>query len=269
MTPRADLYKLAMPTVLGPPALLYSWSDRWLYIGPFDYVGEHVHGSVVIHVGLYEAFQVRMVGDDWVTCRCSIVPAGVPHELILSGHVLGVLFIEPESPSFYQVQRRYPYRGDRITYARSASTVACVRQVYERACDDVEAVGYRIDQLLKPDLDYPTGLDGRTVKAMRLIRAHADENISHTVVAQYLNISPSHFLHLFRAEAGVPFRRFRMWTRLVRATSMMRGSQNLTVIAADNGFTDSAHFSRCFRDTFGIQPSYIHQSVNGASIIRP
>src|SRR3954468_12986250 len=74
-------------------------------------------------------------------------------------------------------------------------------------------------------------------------------------LAGHAGLSPSRFLHLFKAETGVPLRRYRIWNRMgaaIRATG-----QGLSLAEAPHaaGFAGSAHFSAAFRDMFGLMPS--------------
>lgn len=74
-------------------------------------------------------------------------------------------------------------------------------------------------------------------------------------------LSVSRFMHLFSRELGVPFRRYRIWNRLRAAMRVALTGRNLTEAAISAGFTDSAHFARLFRETFGVTPSYVFRKV--------
>jgi AraC-like DNA-binding protein len=79
-------------------------------------------------------------------------------------------------------------------------------------------------------------------------------------------LSVSRFLHLFSEMVGVPFRRFRIWNRLRAASGMALRGANLTGAAISAGFSDSAHFSRLHRETFGVTPSCILGRLARATI---
>jgi AraC-like DNA-binding protein len=81
---------------------------------------------------------------------------------------------------------------------------------------------------------------------------------SHTSAAQAASaagLSASRFQHLFTAEVGVPFRRYRLWQRLRAAIRAAAAGASLTDAAHAAGFADQAHFTRAFRRTFGAPPS--------------
>ena len=68
-------------------------------------------------------------------------------------------------------------------------------------------------------------------------------------------LSASRFLHLFKAETGVPLRRYRIWNRMGAAVRACGEGLSLTEAAHAAGFASSAHFSSAFREMFGMMPS--------------
>ena len=73
--------------------------------------------------------------------------------------------------------------------------------------------------------------------------------------ASQIAISPSRFSHLFSAEMGIAYSAFRKWRKLIATLQSVAGGAQLTAAAHDGGFADSAHFSRTFKDTFGLTPT--------------
>ncbi len=79
--------------------------------------------------------------------------------------------------------------------------------------------------------------------------------------AQFCHLSESRFLHLFKQELGLPFRKYLQWTKLKRALKYLKMGHSLTQVAHMAGFSDSAHLSRFFKDSFGLTPSeVVHNS---------
>ena len=71
-------------------------------------------------------------------------------------------------------------------------------------------------------------------------------------VAGELALSESRFLHLFRQELGIAWRPYLLWRRMMCAIQAMVGDASATEVAYLAGFSDSAHLSRTFRQTFGM-----------------
>ena len=90
-----------------------------------------------------------------------------------------------------------------------------------------------------------------------LERMRNDPRRSHSLaeLAARAGLSSSRFLHLFKAQTGVPLRRYRLWNRMGAAVGAFRHGVSLTEAAHAAGFASSAHFSTAFRDMFGMTPS--------------
>ena len=73
--------------------------------------------------------------------------------------------------------------------------------------------------------------------------------------AGQIALSPSRFSHLFSAEMGITYSAFRKWRKLIATLESVANGAQLTAAAHDGGFADSAHFSRTFKDTFGLTPT--------------
>ncbi len=71
-------------------------------------------------------------------------------------------------------------------------------------------------------------------------------------IASGLALSESRFLHLFREQMGVAWRPYLLWRRLICAVQAMQRGASATEAAHKAGFSDSAHLSRNFRRTFGM-----------------
>jgi hypothetical protein len=63
------------------------------------------------------------------------------------------------------------------------------------------------------------------------------------------------YLKVLKETTGVPFRRYRVWTRMGAAVRALAGGTPLTDAALDAGFSSSSHFSAAFREMFGMTPS--------------
>jgi AraC-like DNA-binding protein len=155
-----------------------------------------------------------MLGDaTWRSYRAAIVPPGLRHALDVAGGVHGKLFVETDSPSASAFRCRFPYRRGAVTDLNDPEVLEIFRWIFE---DDPqqEAVERRLDLLLAPGSE-KTHLDPRIQKIVELISKEPDRNYSQGELAASLGLSPSRLLHLFSEQLGVPYRRFRMWKRLM------------------------------------------------------
>ena len=106
-------------------------------------------------------------------------------------------------------------------------------------------------------LGAPLHEDARISAVLQSLRERPDKPHALEQVARKASLSPSRFLHLFKAATGVPFRRYRMWMRMGTAVRSMTAGRPLTEAALAAGFASSSHFSSAFREMFGLSPSQL------------
>ena len=103
-------------------------------------------------------------------------------------------------------------------------------------------------------------IDSRIKRALDFLDTHSDKVIPIEEVARYVNLSPSRFIHLFKDTTGISFRRMQLWGKLILAFKLIPNCSSLTELAHQSGFSDSAHFSRTFKQTFGIKASILFKN---------
>jgi AraC-like DNA-binding protein len=106
----------------------------------------------------------------------------------------------------------------------------------------------------------PKPIDPRIEKALSLIERSQHQKISSKTIAQQIYLSESRFIHLFSEQMGIPLRRYLLWLRLIQGIKVALEGVSLTSAAHEVGFADSAHFSRTFKETFGLTPSELFKN---------
>lgn len=103
--------------------------------------------------------------------------------------------------------------------------------------------------------------DVRIAKAICLINGGYDQNLDFDSLAETLNLSPSRLRHLFKAELGMPFKKYLRQVRMKRAKHLLETSF-LTVneVAKQVGISDSSHFVKYFQSQYGISPGKYRKS---------
>ena len=249
-------------------AILCVGAGQTAYVGRLESVDWHRHGAAAFIVGLAGTFRLGTEAGDWMSCRAAVIPAGVRHALELGGDPLAVFYPEPNVATVTDLTRfgsMWEASG-RILISQSAEALA-FRELYE----DRTSLAFA-GELLDDLVDFARAGAGPPVLDSRIARVVAwlGRNPADLTPLQQLlrsdGLSVSRFLHLFSAEIGIPFRRFRIWNRLRAASSMTLRGASLTEAAIAAGFSDSAHFSRLHRETFGMTPSYIHARLARAGL---
>jgi AraC-like DNA-binding protein len=96
-----------------------------------------------------------------------------------------------------------------------------------------------------------------------LLLERCAENLSLDELSQAAELSPYHLNRLFRREVGMPPHAFQTQARIARAKALLREGRPIVEVAAETGFADQSHFSRCFRRLMLITPGkYVQGSKN-------
>lgn len=75
-------------------------------------------------------------------------------------------------------------------------------------------------------------------------------------LARFVNLSESHLQQLFKREFGMPPLQYLRRLRLEKARQLLEESfKNVKEIGFAVGMADQTHFTRAFKDKFGLTPS--------------
>jgi len=89
----------------------------------------------------------------------------------------------------------------------------------------------------------------------RYIDSQLAEPPSNTELANAMNLSESHFHHLFQRQFGVTPQQYLMQRRLQRARYLLLNSRMpLAAVALEVGFADASSFSRAYKNRFNETP---------------
>lgn len=228
------------------------WS---LFAGPLGHNALHAHSTAVYLAGLYGTFRLRVAGGAWLSCRSAVIRAGTPYEFDIGGDPLGVFYLEP-SKGRAETLASLMLGNDELCGALVGDGDATfMRDLFEQrpGADDLRVAA---DDLLAHARSRAyRQMDPRIARVVDVMQEHPSGLASATQVATASGLSSSRLQHLFTAEVGVPFRRYRRWQRLRAAIREVVGGTSLTDAAHAAGFADQAHFTRAFRATFGAPPS--------------
>jgi AraC-like DNA-binding protein len=109
------------------------------------------------------------------------------------------------------------------------------------------------------------GDERRIADVMAYIRANARKKLSVEQLARRAAMSPSHFAHRFRDIARVSPMRYLKHVRLeqARALLLQRGAR-ASEIADRVGYASQTHFTRDFKQQFGVAPGQYARTMAGS-----
>ncbi len=99
-------------------------------------------------------------------------------------------------------------------------------------------------------------------RAIEILDANLDGEISPTLLAQECGLSVSHFARAFSKSTGMPPHRWLLQHRVRKARQAMKETDaSLTDIALACGFADQSHFTRVFSKFAGVSPGTWRRQV--------
>jgi AraC-like DNA-binding protein len=231
--------------------------DRVVYAGLLGRPLTREFGALTVYVSLHNPFHIKMDGGGWESAGMRVVPPGTPHQITTMDRLIGVIMIEPESvcmdklPCFLQPTACAEYSPTAVDRARQALASLADGSV------PVDSIRTKLDQFLFGETLALRRMEVRMATVVNMIKRQPCDTLGAEDFALLVDLSFSRFLHLFKLEVGTTFRRFRAWKRVRSFLAHVNTQLNLTDIALETGYPDSAHFSRTVRRYWGLTPTDI------------
>jgi AraC-like DNA-binding protein len=241
-----------------------SWGARVLYLGPAFALSPHRNATAVLAVALNG--EIGVAGDptaadgSYRTARSVLILPDSLHHLRIDRGPMAFLYVDPFGRDLVALRARMREIGTRAGFGlveegrvidlfKAIAVRSITRDQARAAIGGVLGIGSRAK------------VDARIVEAIRCMRDAPGRSHRLTELGKRAGLSPSRFLHLFKAETGVPLRRYRIWNRIGAASRAIAEGATLTEAAHGAGFASSAHFSTAFRDMFGMTPSELFSAL--------
>lgn len=232
-------------------ARVWLWPGQATYLGPqlrWDLHSTPVH---CLAFGVDDAFVVHAPDGAWHR-RSALIPARLPHRIEAgAGRML-----------FHYWDSGTDAAGVRELMAEALGTITATHRDELAVLDHV----HEPDELRRLVLGAPSErcIDPRIRAAMDSLLAEPELERDAGAFAAEAGLSQSRFLHLFSENAGTSFRRFRVWSRMLRVGAAVEAGASLTTAATDAGFASASHFSDTFRRMFGLSATAL--LANGTEI---
>ena len=225
---------------------VWLWPGQALYSGPALGLEPHSGSVWCLAVGVDGPLTVR-VGGQRVDARTALIPPRLVHHLSMTGPLVSC-YLDPVSQRSLACRGQFgEFRGDiGIRHAAEA-------ELLTPPTDDVGALRW-LDIAAPSDAQI---VDPRIELAAKQVRDDPAAAASAAELAASVGLSESRFLHLFRQEIGSSLRRYRLWSRLMRAGTQIAAGHDLTTAAVEAGFASPSHLADRFRTTFGLSATQL------------
>jgi AraC family carnitine catabolism transcriptional activator len=106
-------------------------------------------------------------------------------------------------------------------------------------------------------------------RALALMQETIEEPLSCRALAAEVDLSPRQLQRHFQHYLGTTVMRHYLLQRLAKAHKLLQQTDlSVTEVAVSAGFTSLEHFSRVYRQTFGVSPSGDRQQSTSAPVLR-
>jgi len=239
--------------------LFWEGASLWILSAPprQKYPKTDPHSHHVVQVTLALSGRIYFDGEaERISGKVVAIAPDSRHAFKGTG-LVAHLFVAPDGQAGRQIARRLFANGPiaSIPARQLGDLPARLKATFEdpgHTDDDLRALGRSLIARLAARAVGAHPSDPRIAKLLAWVALRLDEAVSLSDAAAFIGLSPGRARHLFVQQTGIPFRRYLLWLRLIRAVEIYAGGAHLTEAARSAGFADSAHLSRTFRHMFGI-----------------
>ncbi|MFC3153178.1 helix-turn-helix domain-containing protein [Litoribrevibacter euphylliae] len=230
--------------------ILHIRPEHAVFMGDFGFASKHRHGALVLLIGMSGPFRVQISGEPVMTCRSALIDANVEHTVDCQSEHLATLYFELSSPLGRALKHTF------LDDASAAFDV--VKATYFNQRIERRLLAADLPSLLCKPLEFPSvDVDSRIIHCLSMMQDSMYLESSQTDVADMIGVSNSRLNHLFKQSVGIPFRHYKLWSKLSLFMHDYHATESLTDSALNSGFSDASHLSNSYRKVFGITPSKV------------
>lgn len=130
-----------------------------------------------------------------------------------------------------------------------------------------QALGHLFGVMIRRRHSHRIGLSNprqKVASSIEMMRSHLDRPLRMSRLAAMCNISPAHFIELFKEQIGYSPKDYLTRLKMHRACQLLAGtSLSIKEIALQVGYEDQLHFSRVFRKVNALSPTELRMRDKG------
>ena len=233
-----------------------AWSGRFalaqgtgLFVGQAGDNSPHTHYAHQFSVALNDRITIK-TDQGIMTGTGLFIPAGFQHQLS-PGRVIS-LYVDATSTLANELCSRFSLPERVSPLATELEDVIRDLVAAER---DMQIALSQFTAQFQPN----TLADRRLEVVLTMLQQEFIEQklLSLTELANAAKLSESRFSHWFTDHTGLPLRSYRKWLRLLAGTKLIVAGKPLSEATQASLFSDQAHFSRTFKQMFGLTPKQL------------
>jgi len=235
---------------------VYLGSGWLLYSGPLGSARRHRHHALQVVVS--RAGSIALTDGEGRSTEGAAVCVGadVAHAMPAGVASSYLLYVDADSVAAHRVALLSPLRG---VPAASAEVASVLEYAEPSSLDGARDVARSLLSMLAGEIERGAGPRDRAVRsalaAIPGLIAERGRRLRLADVAAAGNRSADRFARTFAEQVGLSVPAYLRWARLRFVARSLAAGRSLTAAAQEAGFSDSAHLSRVFRESFGMTPS--------------
>ena len=239
-----------------PEGAVHLWHEGILFLGTGIRNAPHRHFTATLGFAVDGSFAFRADRRAWRSLRGVAVAPNTPQQMDCRGRHVAILQIDPETEAYARMARVFAERGPVVELSdATVDRLAAAAARRDEPDFDPEALWNAVLDEVAGPWQSPEAIDPRVAQVLDLMKREFPAAPSVAKLAAAVGLSPGRLIHLWKAEVGIPLRRYVLWLRLRHVISRITLGDSLTDAAHDAGFADSAHLSRTFSSMFGLPMS--------------
>lgn len=230
--------------------------------------------SIEIHTGLNDYLKCLnksqiILGGLW-NGAIALAQAGLMDDIQCAIHPENHAFIKEKYPKVNVSDQIFVTDSNRISCAGPNSALEMMLKIIERlqGKDIVRAIREILscDQLAENSNNRLTQLSDKTElpeslrELIQLMNANIEEPLSVEELCNFVGVSRRQAERLFQNHLETSPSKYYLELRITQARRLLlQTSHSITDIALACGFVSSSHFSNCYKDYFGIAPTFARE----------
>ncbi|EPG75079.1 DNA-binding helix-turn-helix protein [Leptospira fainei serovar Hurstbridge str. BUT 6] len=238
--------------------ILYLWNSRVIFATNAMQTDFHEHYAATLAVSLTENICIETENGK-EEYRAALVAPNTYHRTVSPGVEMVSLLIDPETYEYGAIAEFIETgKVKRLEISAFLPLMERLWELYYGNLNDTEVWELHLDllQCVYPFRKLEKNIDERVQKIAHKIRTELPDSIRMKEIGKDFSISEDRLIRLFKENLGIPLRRYLLWVRVMSTVKLLKEGKNLTEAAHSAGFSDSAHFTRTFKENFGFVPSF-------------